>query len=82
MDIECSWNNNEGRDLVFGFEMCVVFGQFVDDKGVWQSVVGQRHVGTVLAQLPFDEQPRPRHRQLTFDQAGNFDQVCFVQRCT
>jgi hypothetical protein len=34
MDIECSWNNNEGRDLVFGFEMCVVFGQFVDDKGV------------------------------------------------
>jgi len=30
----CTWDNHTGRDLNFGFEMCVTFGQFVDDKGL------------------------------------------------
>jgi len=34
LDVECTWNNDEGRVLPFGFEMCVVFAQFVDDTGV------------------------------------------------
>jgi hypothetical protein len=34
MDVACSWKNDEGRTLPFGFEMCVVFGQFVDDQGI------------------------------------------------
>ena len=34
VDIECTWNNDEGRPLAFGFEMCVAFGQFVDDAGL------------------------------------------------
>jgi hypothetical protein len=34
LDVDCSWNNTEGRVLPFGFEMCVVFGQFVDDQGI------------------------------------------------
>jgi len=33
IDVECTWNNNESRELPFGFEMCVVFAQFVDDAG-------------------------------------------------
>lgn len=32
--IQCNWNNDSGRPLPFGFEMCVVFGQFVDDQGI------------------------------------------------
>ncbi len=37
VDTNCSWNNDTGRNLNFGFEMCVTFGQFVDDKnqGSW-----------------------------------------------
>jgi hypothetical protein len=44
VDIECSWDNDTGRVLGFGFEMCLAFGQFVDDvsmgnwacdNGVW-----------------------------------------------
>ncbi len=37
LDTTCTWENNTGRDLNFGFEMCVTFGQFVDDKnlGSW-----------------------------------------------
>ena len=33
IDVSCTWNNTEGRVLGFGFEMCVAFGQYVDDKG-------------------------------------------------
>lgn len=33
VDITCSWNNTENRSLPFGFEMCVTFGQVVDEKG-------------------------------------------------
>jgi hypothetical protein len=32
VDIECDYVNNTGMDLPFGFEMCVMFGQFVDDN--------------------------------------------------
>lgn len=37
IDVHCAWNNDTGRMLGFGFEMCVVFGQFVDDAnaGSW-----------------------------------------------
>jgi hypothetical protein len=38
VDIECNWNNDVGHDLVFGFEMCVSFGQFVDDAGIGNRV--------------------------------------------
>lgn len=31
IDVACNYNNDTGHDLPFGFEMCVVFGQFVDD---------------------------------------------------
>lgn len=34
IDVSCSWNNTENRVLPFGFEMCVAFGQFVDDQGL------------------------------------------------
>jgi hypothetical protein len=34
IDVTCNWNNDTGRDLSFGFEMCVAFGQFVDDQGL------------------------------------------------
>ena len=34
IDVSCSWNNTENRVLPFGFEMCVAFGQFVDDAGM------------------------------------------------
>lgn len=34
LETTCTWDNNTGRDLNFGFEMCVTFGQFVDDKGL------------------------------------------------
>jgi len=32
--VQCNWNNDTGRVLDFGFEMCVAFGQFVDDSGM------------------------------------------------
>jgi hypothetical protein len=32
IDVECDYINDSGMVLPFGFEMCVVFGQFVDDK--------------------------------------------------
>jgi hypothetical protein len=37
IDIECTWNNTEGRVLPFGFEMCVAFGQYIDTakQGNW-----------------------------------------------
>lgn len=37
VDVHCEWNNDTGRNLSFGFEMCVAFGQFVDDgdRGNW-----------------------------------------------
>jgi hypothetical protein len=34
IDVHCEWNNDSGRVLDFGFEMCVSFGEFVDDEGV------------------------------------------------
>jgi hypothetical protein len=34
VDVHCEWNNTTNRDLSFGFEMCVAFGQFVDDAGL------------------------------------------------
>jgi hypothetical protein len=34
LDVECNWNNDTGRNLGFGFEMCVAFGQFIDDTGM------------------------------------------------
>ncbi|MBX3154972.1 MAG: hypothetical protein KF773_03155 [Deltaproteobacteria bacterium] len=34
VDVECNWNNDTGRSLGFGFEMCVAFGQFVDDTSM------------------------------------------------
>jgi hypothetical protein len=33
VDVRCTWDNDQNRDLTFGFEMCVAFGQFVDDAG-------------------------------------------------
>ena len=35
--VHCTWNNDTGMNLGFGFEMCVAFGQYVDDKseGNW-----------------------------------------------
>jgi hypothetical protein len=37
IDVACTWNNTSGRQLGFGFEMCVAFGQYVDDEhqGNW-----------------------------------------------
>ncbi len=37
LDTTCTWNNNTGRELNFGFEMCVTYGQFIDEKnqGSW-----------------------------------------------
>jgi hypothetical protein len=34
VDVHCEWNNDSGRVLGFGFEMCVSFGEFVDDEGI------------------------------------------------
>lgn len=34
LDVSCTWNNDEGRVLPFGFEMCVAFGQYIDAEGV------------------------------------------------
>ncbi len=34
VEVHCEWNNDTGRVLGFGFEMCVAFGQFVDDTGM------------------------------------------------
>lgn len=34
IDVECTWNNTEARTLPFGFEMCVVFGQYKDASGL------------------------------------------------
>lgn len=37
VDVHCEWNNDSGMVLPFGFEMCVAFGEFVDDQneGSW-----------------------------------------------
>ncbi len=34
IDVHCEWNNDTGHELLFGPEMCVAFGQFVDDQGL------------------------------------------------
>jgi hypothetical protein len=34
IDIHCEWENDTAGTLNFGFEMCVGFGQFVDDEGL------------------------------------------------
>jgi len=34
IEIHCEWNNDTDKVLNFGFEMCVGFGQFVDDAGL------------------------------------------------
>lgn len=34
IDVHCEWNNDTDKVLNFGFEMCVGFGQFVDDEGL------------------------------------------------
>lgn len=31
--VRCEWENNTGKVLTFGFEMCVTFAQTVDDSG-------------------------------------------------
>lgn len=31
--VHCEWNNDSGQPLKFGPEMCVFFGQTIDDKG-------------------------------------------------
>jgi hypothetical protein len=33
VDVSCTWNNTESGPLLFGFEMCVAFGQFIDEQG-------------------------------------------------
>lgn len=33
MHVQCEWDNTAGRNLSFGFEMCVAFGMTVDDEG-------------------------------------------------
>ncbi|HEY5928285.1 MAG TPA: hypothetical protein VIV11_41640 [Kofleriaceae bacterium] len=45
VDVNCTWNNDEGRSLPFGFEMCVAFGQTVDveGRGSWACNGGQWH---------------------------------------
>jgi hypothetical protein len=42
VDTTCTWNNDTGHPLLFGFEMCVTFGQFIDDKneGSWACDAG------------------------------------------
>lgn len=32
--VHCEWNNDSGRPLPFGFEMCVGYGRFIDDAGI------------------------------------------------
>ena len=32
VDVHCEWNNDSGKDLLFGSEMCVAFGQYIDDR--------------------------------------------------
>ena len=32
--VHCEWNNDTGRVLDFGFEMCVSYAQFIDESGV------------------------------------------------
>ena len=32
--VHCQWNNTTRKTLTFGFEMCVGFGQYVDDTGL------------------------------------------------
>jgi len=34
LKVTCQWNNDTGRVLEFGFEMCVSYAQFIDDTGV------------------------------------------------
>lgn len=34
IDIHCQWNNDSGRDLNFGLEMCVAFSYTVDTTGL------------------------------------------------
>ena len=45
VDVNCTWNNDEGRSLPFGFEMCVAFGQTVDTeaRGSWACNGGNWH---------------------------------------
>lgn len=43
IDVSCTWNNDEGRNLPFGFEMCVVFGQFVDEAGLGSKACDNAH---------------------------------------
>lgn len=37
LETTCEWDNNTGHDLNFGFEMCVTYGQFIDEnnQGSW-----------------------------------------------
>jgi hypothetical protein len=41
--VHCEWDNTTDHDLTFGPEMCVAFGQFVDDqnRGNWACDKGQ-----------------------------------------
>jgi hypothetical protein len=43
IDTTCTYNNDTGHDLTFGFEMCVVFGQFVDDQSKGGRACDQGH---------------------------------------
>lgn len=46
IDSECDYNNDSGHDLTFGLEMCVVFGQFINDAGVPNMVCDAGQWGT------------------------------------
>jgi hypothetical protein len=45
VSIGCTWNNDTGHVLGFGFEMCVAFGQFVDDQGLGNWACDDGHWG-------------------------------------
>lgn len=45
VDTTCEWNNDAGRDLTFGFEMCVTFGQTVDDTNQGNIACDDGHWG-------------------------------------
>jgi len=34
IDVHCEWNNTTDHHILFGEEMCVAFGQFVDDQNL------------------------------------------------
>jgi hypothetical protein len=45
IDVHCQWNNDSGRTLGFGFEMCVAFGETVDDTNQGNMACDAGHWG-------------------------------------